>query len=122
VTRASYEEEVKTIRDTAKSPSRTPRRETISPGKYDADRNYRWLKGRLEYTRSDDRWKLRYIPIDGDTDDFGGSVVLLGSRLLEGYKAGEYVTVHGTLGETESRSTGFAPTYTVDKVVRQSEE
>jgi hypothetical protein len=120
--RASYEEEVQEIRDSAKSSSRTPRREPIAPGKYEADRNYRWLKGKLEYTRSDDRWKLRYIPIDGDTDNFGGSVVLLGSRLLEGYKPGEYVTVHGTLGETDSRGTGFAPSYTVDRVTRQAEE
>jgi hypothetical protein len=99
-----------------------PRRETIAPGKYDRDRNYRWLKGKLEYTRTDDRWKLRYIPIDGDTDDFGGSVVLLGSRLMEGYKPGEYVTVYGTLGETDSRGNGYAPSYTVDRVARQSEE
>ena len=37
-------------------------------------------------------------------------------------KAGEYVTVHGTLGETDSRSGGFAPTYTVDRIARQAEE
>jgi hypothetical protein len=118
-TRSSYEEEVSS-RD-AKT-SRTPRRESLSPGKYDAERNYRWLKGKLEYSKIDDRWKLRYIPIDGETDDFGGSVVLLGSRLLDGYKAGEYVTVYGTLGETDARGAGFAPTYTVDRVVRQGEE
>lgn len=122
VTRANFEEEA--ADDTAGSTaSRTPRRETIaSPGSYSKDGNYRWLKGKLEYSRIDDRWKLRYIPIDGDTDDYGGSVILLGSRLLEGYKPGEYVTVYGTLGETDARGSGYAPTYTIDRVQRQSEE
>jgi hypothetical protein len=121
-TRANYEEEVQETREPPKSSSRTPRRETISPGKYEADRNYRWLKGKLEYSKLDERWKLRYIPIDGDTDEFGGSVVLLGSRLMQEFKPGEYVTVYGTLGETDSRNGGFAPSYTVDRVVRQADE
>jgi hypothetical protein len=120
--RANHEEARPAAGSATAATSRTPRREVISPGKYEADHNYRWLKGKLEYSKIDDRWKLRYIPIDGDTDEFGGSVVLVGSRLLEGYKAGEYVTVHGSLGETDSRGGGFAPSYTVDKVVRQAEE
>jgi hypothetical protein len=49
-------------------------------------------------------------------------MVLLGSRLLEGYKPGEYVTVYGTLGETDARGAGYAPTYHVDRVQRQAEE
>jgi hypothetical protein len=119
VTRANFEEDVKE----SSSSSRTPRRETIgSPGQYSQDANYRWLKGKLDYSRIEDRWKLRYIPIDGDTDDYGGSVILLGSRMLEGYKPGEYVTVYGTLGETDARGTGYAPTYKLDRVQRQSEE
>jgi hypothetical protein len=119
VTRASFDEDVSETTST----KRTPRRETIgSPGAYDQDKNYRWLKGRLEYSRTDDRWKLRYIPIDGETDEFGGSVVLLGSRLLEGYKPGEYVTIYGTLGETDARGVGYAPTYQLDRVQRQAEE
>lgn len=123
VTRANFEEDAADETAAGSTATRTPRRETVaSPGAYSKDANYRWLKGKLEYSRIDDRWKLRYIPIDGDTDDYGGSVVLLGSRLLEGYKPGEYVTVNGTLGETDARGSGYAPTYTVDRVQRQSEE
>src|SRR5687768_943056 len=119
-TRANFEEDVK---ESSSGAGRTPRRETIgSPGQYSQDANYRWLKGKLDYSRIEDRWKLRYIPIDGDTDDYGGSVILLGSRLLEGYKPGEYVTVYGTLGETDARGTGYAPTYKLDRVQRQSDE
>lgn len=122
VTRAGYEEEIKEPKEAAAGTTRTPRKETIGAGKYDQDKNYRWLKGKLEYSRIEDRWKLRYIPIDGDTDDFGGSVVLLGSRMLEGYKPGEYVTAYGSLGESDARGNGYAPSFNLDRVVRQSEE
>jgi hypothetical protein len=106
---------------------RTPRRETLtrasSTGDYSHAPDYQWVKGRLEYSRIDDRWKLRYIPINGDTDEYGGSVVLLGSRMMEGYKPGELVTAYGTVDASESaESRGFAPPYRLDRIVRQSEE
>jgi hypothetical protein len=106
---------------------RTPRRETLtsasSTGEYSREPSYKWLKGRLEYSRIDDRWKLRYIPINGDTDEYGGSVVLLGSRLLEGYKPGELVTVYGSVEASDSAdSSGFAPPYRLDRIARQSDE
>jgi hypothetical protein len=106
---------------------RTPRSETLfgaaSTGDYRHDPSYQWLKGRLEYSRIDDRWKLRYIPINGDTDEYGGSVVLLGSRMLEGYKPGELVTAYGSIDTNDSaEARGFAPPYRLDRIVRQSDE
>ncbi|MDZ7617026.1 MAG: hypothetical protein U1E05_08480, partial [Patescibacteria group bacterium] len=44
-------------------------------GQYGFDPSYAWLRGRLEYSQVDRRWKLRYIPVDGNTDQYGGSVV-----------------------------------------------
>ena len=59
--------------------------------------DYAWLRGRLEYSQSLAQWKLRYIPIDGKTDQFGGSVVLPNSPALEAFKPGDRVAVRGSL-------------------------
>ena len=70
---------------------------------YGFDGNYAWLHGQLEYSAATKVWKLRYVPIDGPTDRFGGSVVLADSDLLAGHKAGEFVAVKGQL---DCRKTG----------------
>ena len=78
------------------------------------DPDYRRLRGRLEYSDIDRKWKLRYIPIDGTTDEFGGSVVLPDASLLSGYERGQFVEVRGTLGAApEDEDRGYAPEYQV---------
>jgi hypothetical protein len=74
------------------------------------DPSYQSLRGRLEYSQSARQWKLRYIPIDGQTDQYGGSVVLPSSGLLEGYKSGDFVNVQGAVSQTAS-SRGYSPSY-----------
>ena len=86
--------------------------------RYGYDPQYRWLKGELEYSQIDRRWKLRYIPIDGATDKFGGSVVLSDSTLLEGHKRGDFVEVRGRLGQLAPEQQGFAPSYELTNVKR----
>jgi hypothetical protein len=86
-----------------------------SLGPFAHDPNYHWLRGRLEHSAASGKWKLRYIPIDGQTDSYGGSVVLDGAELLEGHRAGETVTVFGRLAAPES-GRGFAPTYQIEAV------
>ena len=83
---------------------------------YGHDPNYGWLKGRLEYSNIDRRWKLRYIPIDGETDSHGGSVVLADSELLTGFASGDFIAVQGKLGGRSS--TAFAPDYEVTRIKR----
>jgi hypothetical protein len=81
--------------------------------------DYRWLRGRLEYSGIDRKWKLRYIPIDGTTDQFGGSVVLPDASVLSGYERGQFVEVRGTLGPTpEDEDRGYAPEYHVEQIER----
>ena len=121
IRRASYEEPQAAGNDRS---SPAPGFDTVpdmTPGQFSHDGNYTRLSGRLEYSRSDDRWKLRYIPIDGDTDDYGGSVVLLGARDLDEFKPGEYVTVQGRIEKSASDSRGFAPSYRVEQVERQTQ-
>ncbi|HEV7224059.1 MAG TPA: hypothetical protein VGN42_15225, partial [Pirellulales bacterium] len=53
---------------------------SANPGaadRYGYSADYHALRGQLEYSLAERRWKLRYIPIDGDTDPHGGSVVLV---------------------------------------------
>jgi hypothetical protein len=106
---------------TTRSPRSAPTLFESSSSKYSYDRNYGRLSGQLEHSRAEDRWKLRYIPIDGDTDEYGGSVVLSGDGVLDGFKAGEYVTVTGSIEQAGSGSRSFAPNYRVDQVERQGQ-
>jgi hypothetical protein len=96
--------------------------ESFSPTvRYGYDPQYGWLRGRLEYSQVDRRWKLRYIPIDGETDDFGGSVVLADTALLSGYERGQWVEVRGSLGETPTDDRSYAPIYRVSQIKRLSD-
>ena len=78
--------------------------------------NYEWLKGKLEYSEIDRRWKLRYIPIDGTTDEFGGSVVLSNTSVLAGHERGNFVEVHGRLVSNTGGDGGYAPDFELREI------
>ncbi len=84
---------------------------------YGHDPDYKFLRGKLEYSQIDRRWKLRYIPIDGRTDRYGGSVVLPDTSLLSGCERGDFIEVRGQIGRHDPKK-GFAPTYQADEVKR----
>ena len=86
------------------------------PARYGHDAAYAWLRGRLEYSEIDRRWKLRYIPIDGQTDQYGGSVVLGDTSLLTGLERGDFVEVRGKLLGSAQGDGGFAPVYEVAQI------
>ena len=77
--------------------ARSKRRDPL--GDYGYSTDYRRLRGRLEYLEKEQCWKLRYIPIDGVTDQYGGSVVLEQSAALAGFRRGDLVEVRGELGD-----------------------
>jgi hypothetical protein len=77
---------------------------------------YTWLKGRLEYSQIDRQWKVRYIPIDGETDDFGGSVILSDASLLSGYERGDFVEIRGALVDRDSKDNSYAPEYRISQI------
>jgi len=84
-------------------------------GPYGYDPAYRWLKGRLEYSPTIRRWKLRYIPITGRTDQYGGSVMLEDSPALADVRPGDAAMIQGQIvGDSEPG--GFAPLYRADRV------
>lgn len=81
--------------------------------RYGYDREHTRLRGKLEYSEVAKRWKLRYIPINGETDQHGGSVVLAESSLLAGLQKGDFIEVHGRLMTDEQGQWGYAPVYKV---------
>jgi len=95
----------------------TPAAESVPPANYGHDPEYRWLRGKLEYSQIDRHWKLRYIPVDGTTDDFGGSVILPDPKTLAGCERGDFIEVQGQLGQKTAKDS-YAPSYQVAKVKR----
>ena len=88
---------------------------------YGFDRNYAWLQGQLEYAQATQQWKVRYVPIDGPTDRFGGSVVLTPSSALAAFKAGDYVSVKGRLNNSTPQQGSYAPLYEIASIDRLSD-
>ncbi len=85
-------------------------------GLYGYEPSYASLSGRLEYSESARQWKLRYIPIDGQTDQFGGSVLLADSSRIEGFKPGDFVSVRGSITSAGQSSRGFSPRYELSQI------
>ncbi len=89
-----------------------------SSARYGHDPDYRWLKGKLEYSQIDQSWKLRYIPIEGESDDYGGSVVLDDKSLGSGLERGHFVEVHGRVAAGTKPEGSYAPVYEVAELKR----
>jgi len=87
---------------------------------YGFDSNYAWLQGQLEYSQATQQWKVRYVPINGPTDRYGGSVVLTPVTALAAYKAGDYVSVKGRVISTTPNQGSYAPFYEVASIDRLS--
>jgi hypothetical protein len=86
---------------------------------YSHHKSYSWLRGKLEYSSAARRWKLRYIPIDGQTDQYGGSVVLAKSSDVEQFRPGDMVTVEGELGAGRAEHGSFSPLYELRSIRSQ---
>ena len=80
--------------------------------------DHSWLKGKLEYLHAKQQWKLRYIPIDGETDEFGGSVVIADAAMLSNYKAGNFVKLEGSVNRSSLGPGKYAPDYRVARITR----
>jgi hypothetical protein len=84
------------------TPGGGPRQAVTTPRDYYAhDPGYQWLRGRLEYSQVEGHWRLRYIPMAGAMDDFGGSVIIANPAALAGLERGEWVEVRGQPGHAD---------------------
>ncbi len=87
----------------------------MPPAKYGHAEDYSWLKGKLEYSAARKQWKLRYVPLDGNTDEYGGSVVLNEVDSSQ-YSDGDFVAVRGWLGERDAEASDYSTSYHVQKM------
>lgn len=87
-----------------------------SLGRFGWADDYSRLRGQLEYLERDRCWKLRYIPVDRETDDFGGSVMIKDSASLSGFERGDFVEIRGCITKPPEEGAGFAPVYQVTKI------
>jgi hypothetical protein len=90
-------------------------------GKYGYEQGYGVLRGKLEYSQTDRRWKLRYIPIDCEMDGYGGSVVLSNEAAVTGFERGEMVEVRGKVKEVKEQDQpqrSYSPLYDVTEIRR----
>ena len=78
--------------------------------------DYSRLRGQLEYLESEQSWKLRYIPVDKKTDDYGGSVLIEDAASVSGFERGDFVEVRGHIAKEPDDSTDFAPVYQVASI------
>lgn len=90
-----------------------------SSSNYGYDSQYRWVKGKLEYSQTSRAWRLRYIPPDAANDNYGGSVILSDASKLGGLQNGEYVVAYGAIGPAAADNGSFAAMYHVTRVERQ---
>jgi hypothetical protein len=95
--------------------------QSVAEQSYAHTPNYRNLRGRLEYSQSLRRWKLRYIPIDGQTDAYGGSMTLGDFPALASYQPGDMVAVRGRLAGGNTASDGFSRRYEVESIAPLSQ-
>jgi hypothetical protein len=76
-------------------PRRTFTDVTAHP-KFAHDASYHWLVGRLDYSKIQNAWTLRFASVE-DEDRCGGSVTLEDDRRLREFKSGQLVRVEGNL-------------------------
>jgi hypothetical protein len=64
--------------------------------KFAHDPNYRWLVGKLEYSKIQHAWIVRFASVEED-DRYGGSVTLENPGRMTAYQSGQLVRVEGQL-------------------------
>ncbi len=101
----------------------TVRREPVQQNpsrisRYGHTKDYTSVRGQLEYSAKDRVWIIRYIPIHGQQDAYGGQFVLSDRSKLEAFQAGDYVTIEGSIvaAKAEAGPTGDAPLYKPHRV------
>lgn len=75
--------------------------------------DYSWLIGELQYVQVRDAWRLRYLPAD-EEDAHGGTVTLIETPQLTGYRSGQLVRVEGQLVDPHSHEP--SPTYRIQSL------
>jgi len=84
---------------------------------YGYDPGYKALRGKLDYSVTARLWRLRYLPMDGPIDEYGGTVVIADSRQVNGFEPGDFVAVQGSLSPPTAGDN--SATYAISRIKRQ---
>lgn len=93
----------------------------VPDARYGYTKDYRELRGKLEFSHVDRRWKLRYIQTAGATDPFGGSVRLADSPAVmeANLREGAFVTLRGRIESRDPADSDIAPLYFVQEIASE---
>lgn len=92
--------------------------EGARPNPYGYDqRNYRWLRGVVDYEKEDGSWNIIYSLRPDPQDEFGGSLRLVGNEQLAGLSNDDVVLVEGHIDPDQADSFG-KPQYRVEHLAR----
>lgn len=78
---------------------------SIGPG-------YQSLSGMLEISPATGGWQIRYLPVGGAADQFGGRLEVMNGEVLAGRQPGQVVTLQGQL-VASPHGPSFPPQYAV---------
>jgi hypothetical protein len=92
-------------------PRRREATDITARGSFGHAGDYKWISGQAISYRGE--WRLRYASVD-EMDDFGGSLVLLGSSLQSDLRDGEQFKLTGFMVEHDARAGG--PAFHVESV------
>jgi hypothetical protein len=84
---------------------------------YGYDSGYKALRGKLDYSVTARLWRLRYLPPDGPTDEYGGAVVIADSHQVNGFEPGDFVSAQGSISPPSAGAT--SPLYAISRIKRQ---
>lgn len=86
------------------------------------DPQYTWLRGKLERSPGTGQWQLRYIPLQAERDQFGGTVPIANPQVLGELQNGDYVAVHGQMELVQLGGAASVPSFTIAVLQRQQHD
>ncbi|MEM9352809.1 MAG: hypothetical protein AAGA92_07330 [Planctomycetota bacterium] len=87
--------------------------------RYAASPSYDQLSGVLEFNEASGQWRIRFAPAGSAGDPYGGTLLVSNPASLEGFQAGEFVTVSGALQRRQLDAQSFVNVYQVASVAAQ---
>ena len=100
-------------------PAQAPGTPQEDPARFGFDGSYATLRGQLQYYPQTGYWGVRYIPLQGAPDHYGGVAVISNPEILGGLQPGEFLLIQGFIEPHDNGDGTFVPSYTVQGIQRQ---
>ncbi len=100
-------------------PAQAPGTPQEDPARFGFDGSYATLRGQLQYYPQTGYWGVRYIPLQGTPDHYGGVAVISNPEILGGLQPGEFLLIQGFMEPHDNGDGTFVPSDTVQGIQRQ---